>query len=71
MTTIDGVWKLFKVRFLEEGSNAKIKEQNAYMMFMHYLEDCEKGESFAMSTLIITYYIPAMIINACTVLNPY
>ena len=57
MTTIDGIRKLFKVRFSEEGSNAKIKEQNAYMMFIDYLEDCEKGESFAISTLITTYYL--------------
>ena len=43
MITIDGVRKVFKVRFSENGSNAKIKEENAYMMFIEYLEECEKG----------------------------
>ena len=46
MTTVDGVWKLFKVLFSEEGLNAKIKEQNTYIMFIDYLEDCEKGRFY-------------------------
>lgn len=42
--TIDYIRKLFKeVRFSEEDSNAREKEQNSYMMFLDYLEECEKG----------------------------
>ena len=41
---IDGIRKIFKtVRFSEEGSNACEREQNAYMMFLDYLDECEKG----------------------------
>ena len=41
---IDGIHKIFKtVRFSEEGSNAREREQNAYMMFLDYLDECEKG----------------------------
>ena len=41
---IDGIRKIFKtVRFSEEGSNAREKEQNSYMMFLDYLDECEKG----------------------------
>lgn len=49
MHPIDVVRKVFgKVRFSEEGSNARIKEQSAYMMFIEYLEECEKGMCDAM-----------------------
>ena len=41
---IDDIRKIFKtVRFSEEGSNAREREQNAYMMFLDYLDECEKG----------------------------
>ena len=41
---IDIIRKIFKtVRFSEEGTNAREKEQNAYMMFLDYLDECEKG----------------------------
>ena len=41
---IDGIRKIFKtVRFSEECSNAREKEQNSYMMFLDYLDECEKG----------------------------
>ena len=41
---IDGIHKILKtVRFSEESSNAREKEQNAYMMFLDYLNECEKG----------------------------
>ena len=32
------------MKFSEEGSNARQKEQNSYMMFLDYLDDCEKGK---------------------------
>ena len=41
----DSVRSLFKqVKFSEEGSNARLKEQNSYMMFLDYLDDCERGK---------------------------
>ena len=40
----DYIRKLFKIiRFKEEGSNAHAREQNSYMMFLEYLDECEKG----------------------------
>ena len=43
--SIDYVRKVFKkIRFSEEGSNAFAKEQNSYMMFLEYLDECEKGK---------------------------
>ena len=58
MTTIDGIRKLFKVRFSEEGS--KCQDKRAKCLYdVHYL-DCEKGESFAMNTLITTYLMPVL-----------
>ena len=36
--------KLFvEVRFSEQGSNVREKEENSYMMFLDYLAECEKG----------------------------
>lgn len=32
-----------KVKFSENGTNARFNEENAYMFFIDYLEDCEKG----------------------------
>ena len=43
---IDVVRKMFKkVQFSESGSNARVKEESAYMMFLEYLDECEKGTS--------------------------
>ena len=33
------------VRFSERGSNAREKEESAYMMFLDYLEECEQGST--------------------------
>ena len=32
-----------KVHFSEDGSNDRVKEESAYMMFLDYLDECEKG----------------------------
>ena len=42
----DSVWKLFKhIRFSDEGSNTYQREQEqwSYMMFLDYLDECEKS----------------------------
>ena len=49
---IDIVRRVFtKVRFSEDGSNARVKEESAYMMFLEYLDECEKRYS------MITYML--------------
>ena len=36
--------KMFKtVRYSEKGTNERIKEEETFVFFMNYLEDCEKG----------------------------
>ena len=41
---IDGIRKIFKtLRVSEKGSKGHEKEQNSYMMFLDYLDECEKG----------------------------
>ena len=47
------VRQVFKnIRFSEKGTNARIKEQKPYMMFLQYLNGCEKGDNCLV--LIIT-----------------
>ena len=41
---IDSIRKLFtEVRFSEAGTNARTREEAAYMHFVDYLDDCERG----------------------------
>lgn len=41
---IDYVRKVFKdIHFSEQGSNSRTKEETAYMMFLKYLDHCEKS----------------------------
>ena len=44
LTISDVFRKLFvDVRFSEQGSNAREKEESVYMMFLDYLKECEQG----------------------------
>ena len=41
---IDTIRKLFtEVRYSEAGTNARMREENVYMFFVDYLDDCERG----------------------------
>ena len=42
---LDDFRKLFKhVRYSDVGCNSRVKEEQTYMFFTDYLEDCELGE---------------------------
>ena len=41
-----------KVQFSEEGSNDRVKEEGAYMMFLEYLDECEKGILYLKLTIL-------------------
>ena len=42
----DCVRKIFKnIKFSDNGSNAREREEKTYMMFLDYLDECEKGMS--------------------------
>lgn len=46
MILVDYVRQVFKnIRFSEKGTHARMKEQEAYMMFLQYLNGCEKGNN--------------------------
>ena len=53
---IDSIRKLFtEVRFSEAGTTARTREEAAYMHFVDYLDDCERGmRDYVFMTYIIT-----------------
>ena len=57
MFLTDYIRKIFKIiRFSEEGSNAYAREQNSYMMFLEYLDECEKGMCCVFATLLCSLF---------------
>lgn len=43
---VDSIRKLFtEIRYSEAGKNARTREEAAYMHFVDYLDDCERGSS--------------------------
>ena len=41
----DSMRKMFEnIHFSEKGYTAREKEENAYMMFLNYLDECENGK---------------------------
>ncbi len=41
----DYVRTVFKaIKFSEKGTNTRTKEESAYMMFLNYIDECEKGK---------------------------
>jgi len=67
--------KIFKtVRFSEEGSNAHEREQNAYMMFLDYLDECEKGivisshsNHYHLNLFVSNHYNENLFVRPCSV----
>ena len=45
---------MFKtVRYSEKGSNERTREEDAYMFFIDYLDDCEKGIDVEFHALVV------------------
>lgn len=41
---IDTIRKMFtEIKYSESGTNARAREEDAYMFFIDYLDDCERG----------------------------
>lgn len=41
---VDSIRKLFtEIRYSELGTNARVKEEAAFMYLIDYLDDCERG----------------------------
>ena len=72
---IDDIQKIFKtVRFSEEGSNARERGQNAYMMFLDYLDECEKGivissysNHYNLNLFVSNHYNENLFVRPCSV----
>jgi len=71
---IDDIRKTFKtVRFSEEGSNAREREQNPYMI-LNYLDECEKGivisshsNHYNLNLFVSNHYNETMSVRPCSV----
>ncbi len=51
---IDSLIKMFKrVIYSEKGSNERSKEENTFIMFLDYLEKCERGELLNVRNIVL------------------
>lgn len=64
---LDDFRKLFThVRYSDVGCNSRVKEEQTYMFFIDYLEDCELGECSTCNLCGLVCHIHIIICNVFT-----